>query len=129
MASVVKYARIAGRPGGDVSADRMPDRPASSKQCRDDLYEIETDGNTAPHVVTYRADGQLAETEVQIPVAQLSVAVQDAVKKASPAGTIKGAEIVQKGGQAVIEVEVVEGKKIVEYKFDVSGRLLKTEVK
>lgn len=93
------------------------------------LYEIETDGRVAPHTVIYTPKGKLADTEVQIPPARLPAAVQEAVKTASPTGTIKQAEFGQNRGNTVYEVEVSEGGRIIEYKFDASGRLLKTEVK
>jgi len=93
------------------------------------LYEVETDGQRAPRIVTYTPAGKLVETEQQIPVAELPVAVQDAVKKASPMGTVKLVELSKKGGGVVYEVEISEGGRGVEYKFDPSGRLLKTEKK
>jgi uncharacterized membrane protein YkoI len=93
------------------------------------LYEVETDGQGAPRIVTYTPAGKLVETEQQIPVAELPVAVQDAVKKASPMGTVKLVELSKKGGGVVYEVEISEGGRGVEYKFDPSGRLLKTEKK
>jgi uncharacterized membrane protein YkoI len=93
------------------------------------LYEVETDGQGAPSIVTYTSAGKLVETEQQIPVAELPVAVQDAVKKVSPTGTIKMIELAKKGGDVVYEVEVSEGGRGAEYKFDPSGRLLKTEKK
>jgi uncharacterized membrane protein YkoI len=88
------------------------------------FYEIETDGGTSPHTVIYTPDGKVAETEVQIPVSQLPAAVQEAVKLASPTGTIKLAEIAQKRGQTVYEVEIAEGTRVVECVFDASGKLL-----
>ena len=93
------------------------------------LYEVETDGQGAPRIVTYTPAGKLVETEQQIPVAELPIAVQDAVKKASPMGTVKLVELSKKGGGVVYEVEISEGGRGVEYKFDPSGRLLKTEKK
>jgi putative PepSY-like beta-lactamase-inhibitor len=93
------------------------------------LYEIETDGRVAPHTVVYTPKGKLADTEVQIPPARLPAAVQDAVKTASPTGTITQAEFGQNRGKTVYEVLVSEGTRTIEYKFDFAGRLLKTEVK
>jgi uncharacterized membrane protein YkoI len=93
------------------------------------LYEVETDGQGAPRIVTYTSAGKLVETEQQVPAAELPVAVQEAVKKASPTGTIKTVEVAKKGGDLVYEVEVSEGGRGIEYKFDPSGRLLKSEKK
>jgi hypothetical protein len=59
------------------------------------LYEIETDGAAAPHTVVYTRDGKLAEAEVKISPSALPAAVREAVSKASPTGTIKGAELSQ----------------------------------
>jgi uncharacterized membrane protein YkoI len=92
------------------------------------LYEIETDGAAAPHTAVYTRDGKLAEAEVKIQPSALPAAVRDAVTKASPTGTIKGAELSQQqAGQAVYEVLVTENGKKVEYKLDAGGRILKTE--
>ena len=91
------------------------------------LSEVETDGQGVPRIVTYTSADKLVETEQQVPAAELPVAVQGAVKKAT--GTIKTVEVAKKGGDLVYEVEVSEGGRGIEYKFDPSGRMLKIEKK
>lgn len=89
-----------------------------------DCYELETDGKGAPTSLIYTAAGELAETEIVIPFAQLPAAVQEAAKKASPTGIVELTEIAQKKGKTYYEVHFKENGRTLETMFDPAGKLV-----
>ena len=88
------------------------------------FYELATDGQGAPHSLIYTPSGELAETEIEVPFAQLPAVVQQAAKRASPMGTIELAEIAQKRGKTYYEVHFKENGRTLETMFDPSGNLV-----
>jgi Putative beta-lactamase-inhibitor-like, PepSY-like len=97
---------------------------ALEKKGTHSFYELGTDGKGAPHSLIYTPAGELAETEIEIPFAQLPVVVQEAAKRAAPTGKIELAEIAQKKGRTYYEVHFKEGGRTLETMFDPSGNLI-----
>lgn len=92
-------------------------------------YEIEFDVNGKEFEAFYRADGTLLETEEAIKVADLPSSIVNALKGKYPKSTIKEAEKTLKpdGTLSGYDIEIAEGKKILDVKLDTAGNILSTE--
>ena len=97
---------------------------ALEKKGTHSFYELTTDGKGAPQSVIYTPAGELAETEIEIPFSQLPSAVQEAAKRACPAGTVELTEIAQKRGKTNYEVHFKENGRTLEAMFDPAGNLM-----
>ena len=97
---------------------------ALEKKGTREFYELETDGKGAPQSLIYTPAGELAETEIPIPFAQLPAAVQEGVRRTLPTRNIDLVEMAQNKGKTFYEIHFKEDGRAWEAKFDSTGNLL-----
>lgn len=93
------------------------------------VYEVEFKDRDIMREATYTAEGTLLETEEDIKTDTLPASITESLKKAHPKATIEEAEKVMKpdGKVSGYEVEIKNGKKVLEIHLDAAGKILKTE--
>ena len=95
------------------------------------VYEVEFKDQGIKRKATYTGEGTLLETEEDIKPDALPASVTEWLKKAHPKATIEEAEKVMTpdGKVSGYEVEIKDGKKVLEIHFDAPAKFLRRKLR
>ena len=85
-------------------------------------YEIESVEGKTHRDLLYKADGTIAEIEETIALTDAPPALQESITKDHPKASVAKVEKLTKGEKISYEVQIKEGKKSKELKFDSTGK-------